>query len=257
MVYWPWSILGFYKMSLTDEFLNKYDDGSLRFDKIKYRSGAVITGHFDLEDGFRVENGKLVWGYVRIHTGVDRADGRKYQGVKDAVVAPFDFDRSRFEDYNGKVYGTLAILESHKYGFEFRTAHMRPEQIKILDKLKNHEPIERNTLVGQAGNYGLSAGAHTHTEIKSFSKTAPVLENILKKKFGDMIKKPYTNTEILSFYKKREHFKNATDEDILHDWAAQRKKRMLFFANRFLYRYKDFDGKLKTRYSTELLFNGL
>jgi len=244
---------------LLNEFLKKYDQNdNLGFDTINYRKGAGNTGHFCLEEGFKVlDGGGLDWGWVRIHSGVDRGGGRTFEGIDNVVMAPFDFESSRFEDFDGKIYGTLVILISTKYGFEFRTAHMFPEQILILDDLKKGRPIKRDTIIGPTGSYGVGSGAHTHTEVKSLEERAPVLESLLEKKFGVEIYEEYKPNEIIEFYKKMSNFKDASFDKVFNDYEDQKEKRRCFFSNKYLYRYKDFDGTKKTRYSSELLFNGL
>ena len=244
---------------LLKEFLSYYDvNNNLGFDKVNYRKGASITASFGLSEGFEVlPNGSLEWGHVRIHTGVDRAHGRNLNEVKDVVMAPFDFESSRFEDYKGEIYGTLVILISEKFGFEFRIAHMFPEKILILDKLKNKKPITRDTVIGPTGGYGIGSGYHTHTEIKSLEESSPILEMLLEKKFENDIYKEFNGNEILKFYGEQEKFENATPEEIFTDFKKQKEIRRCYFANQYLYRYIDFDGTKKTRYSSELLFNGL
>ncbi len=244
---------------LLNEFINKYDaNNNLGFDTVNYRKGAAITDRFGLAEGFKIlDNGALSWGYVRIHTGVDRASGGKLNGIENVVISPFDFESSRFEDYKGEVYGTLVVLISEKFSFEFRIAHMYPEKILILNDLKNNKPITRDTIIGSAGNYGISGGIHTHTEVKSLEEKSPVLEKLLEKKFGIDIEKEYKPEEIIAFYKTMVNFKNSSYDEVFNNWEEQKETRKCFFINKYLYRYVDFDGKNKTRYSTELLWNGL
>ncbi|GAG11672.1 unnamed protein product, partial [marine sediment metagenome] len=178
--------------------------------------------------------------------------------VNDVIMAPFDFESSRFENYNGVSYGTLVVLVSEKYGFELRIAHMNPDDILILDDLKNNRPISRDTVIGPTGNNGLGSGAHTHTEIKSLGDKSDVLEQILTKKFGsEKIFQSYSELDIMTYYKASRRFATATNDEIMKDWEEIKKHRKCHFINSYLYRYKDFDGKFKTRYSSQLLFNGL
>jgi murein DD-endopeptidase MepM/ murein hydrolase activator NlpD len=249
-------------MRKTEEVVNnlikKYDDGSLNFNSVNFRKGAVITAHFGLEEGFEVlDNNELEWGHARIHSGVDRAHGRTFQGVDDVIMSPFDFETSRFEDYNGKVYGTLVVLVSKTYDFEFRIAHMFPKDILIMEKLKNNKSIPRNTVIGKTGNYGVGSGAHTHTEVKSLNEKNEILESLLEKKFGEKVYSEYSPNEIIDFYRGLSRFEKANSDLIFLDFEKQKEKRRCFFANKYLYRYIDFDGTKKTRYSTELLWNGL
>jgi len=263
MITIPQSYIKDYKMTkeienLYKEFINEYDDKNLEFNNIGYRKGAKITGRFCLEEGFKEkEDGNIEWGYVRIHSGVDRGRGQTVNNIKNVIFAPFNFESSRFEDYNGNVYGTLVILLNEKYGFEFRIAHMFPDEILIINDLMRKKPIKRNTIIGPAGYYGVGSGTHTHTEVKSIKETTPILELILDNKFGNQIYSEYSIEDIIEFYKKQPAFKEATFEEISKDWKEQKVKRNCFFANKFLYRYVDFDGTKKTRYSTELLWNGL
>lgn len=244
---------------LLNEFISKYDiNNNLGFDNINYRKGAPITGRFCLEEGFRVlDNGELEWGYVRIHSGVDRGGGKTYKNTSNVIMAPFDFDSSRFEDFNGKIYGTLVVLISKIYGFEFRIAHMFPDKILVIEKLKNNWSIAKDTIIGPTGSYGVGSGVHTHTEVKSLEERAPILEKLLEKKFGTEIYEEYKPNDIVDFYKKMSKFKDASFEEVFNDFEEQKEKRRCYFANRYLYRYVDFDGTKKTRYSSELLWNGL
>jgi murein DD-endopeptidase MepM/ murein hydrolase activator NlpD len=247
---------------LLYEFIYKYDENNnLGFDSINYRKGASNTGHFCLEEGFKVIeiNGKktLEWGWVRIHSGVDRGRGKTHEGVENVIMAPFDFESSRFEDYDGKVYGTLVVLISEKFGFEFRIAHMFPNKILIMNDLVNKKPIKRDTIIGPTGSYGVGSGVHTHTEVKSIEENSPVLEDLLEKKFGIEIYEEYKANEVIEFYKKMNKFEGASFDTVFNDYEEQKEKRRCFFANKYLYRYVDFDGTKKTRYSSELLWNGV
>jgi hypothetical protein len=244
---------------LLKEFIHKYDENdNLGFDKVNYRKGASITGRFCLEEGFKVlEDGSLEWGYVRIHSGVDRGRGKTFNDVKNVIMTPFDFESSRFEDFNGRVYGSLVSLISKRFGFEFRIAHMFPNEILILDDLKNNKPIKRDTIIGPTGSYGVGSGIHTHTEIKSLEEKSPVLELLLEKKFGTEIYEEFSANDVVNFYRTMNKFQNASFEQVFNDYEEQKEKRRCYFANKYLYRYIDFDGTKKTRYSSELLFNGL
>ena len=114
-----------------------------------------------------------------------------------------------------------------------------------------------NTIVGPMGNYGVGSGAHTHTEVKSIGESSPILEKLLERKFGIDIYKEYKSEEIIDFYRKMSQFKNSTYEIVFNDYEKQKDRRRCYFANKYLYRYVDFDGTKKTRYSSELLWNGL
>lgn len=243
-----------------EKFMSEYDDGTMNFPDLNYRKGARNTCDFGLAEGYRMQNGKMVWGYVRLHSGTDRAGGAEYKGIKDIVMCPFNFQRSHIIDYGDKGYGSLIMLFQDEYDFEFRIAHMHPQYDIIrwsLGELKAGRPFKRDWFFGKSGNYGASSGAHTHTEILSRDERCEVLEILLEEKFGDKILKEYTTGQILNFYRKQPKFQNASDRVILDDWTQIKEIKKVHFANKYLYRYTDWRGNLRTRYSTKLLFNGL
>ena len=259
-----------------DKFIKEYDPlGDLKFKNINYRKGAIITAPFSIAEGFKYINKKtgniwnekdeikfreMRWGYVRVHTGVDRADGGTAKNIKDVVMSPFNFNRSSIINYGNRIYGTLVSLWQDDYEFEFRIAHMNPKTDFVtwtLNRLLKRKSIEQNWYIGKAGNYGYSSGSHTHTEIKSYDEESEVLEILLEEKFGSKYLKEYSTSQILNFYRKQKNFEKASDKEILQDWSAIKKMKRIFFINKYLIRYIDFDGKPKTRYSTALLFNGL
>jgi len=245
---------------LLKEFLKRYDiNEDLGFNSINYRKGAAITGKFGLDDGYKkLSNGSIEWGYVRIHTGVDRASGNKYKNIEDPIISPFHFESSKFQDFHGVSYGTLVSLISERYDFELRIAHMNKNDILILGDLRNEKPIEKNTIIGQTGNNGLGTGAHTHTEVKSLSEKSDTLELLLVKKYGsNKIYQSYSNLDIIDYYISTVKFKDASQEEIMEDWEKVIEHRKCNFINRYLYRYTDFDGTEKTRYSSQLLWNNL
>lgn len=245
-------------MADLQDFISEYDDGSLQFNGISFRKGAKITDHFGLSEGFELdESNDMVWGLVRLHTGVDRSGGGIFRGQKDPVISPFNFERSAFVDLRGKVYGTQVFLYNDKYNFYLMIGHMYPEEVKILDDLKQGKAVTKDTLIGPAGSDGESTGRHTHTEIISINDSSEVLEALLHKKFNDEVDKEYDSNDIFQFYHLQEKFKTSSDQDILVDWTKQKKIRNASFSNKFLYRYKDVSGNKKTRYNSELLFNGL
>ena len=245
-------------MASLREFISEYGDTSYTFNNLNFRKGAKITDSFGLSEGFQLdEENSMQWGYVRLHTGVDRASGGFYKGVKDPVVSPFNFERSAFADLRGKVYGTEVRLFSEEYGFYFLIGHMFPNEILILDDLKEGRPIARDVLIGPAGTDGESTGRHTHTEVISIDNKCDILEELLFAKFGIVVEKEFSNDTIVQFYHSQEKFKTTSEQDILNNWSSQKKIRGASFSNEFLYRYTDANGHKKTRYSTELLFNGL
>jgi len=256
---------------LYNDFLNEYNPSKdLKFNDIVYRKGAIITGSFGLEEGFKKDkDGKMTWGYARHHTGVDRAGGNVQQVgnklIADGVVVPFNFNRSSIVDYGDTSYGTLISLFNDKYQFEFRIAHMSPFKQgtnagilpDIMKILKSKGPIKRGTVLGSAGNYGDSTGAHTHTEIKSLDESCEVFEILLYELYGDDSLVEYTNDEIISIYKKYKQFKDANNSKILLDYNTLKKEKRIIFLNKYKCIYIDFDNTIKTRYSSEKLFNRL
>lgn len=251
---------------LYDKFIKEYGDSDLKFPDLQFRKGAPITCEFGISNGFKYINNKMEWGYVRLHTGVDRGGGASESfdwsdgPIENIVKSPFNFEESNFIDYGNKGYGTLVMLFNLKYGFEMRIAHMDPKKDFVswtLKQLKNGNKIGRNWVLGSAGTYGASSGIHTHTEFKSLDEMCEPFEILLQEKFGTKVKKEFSSADVVRLYRKQHHFKNASEDDILDDWQEVKKHRGAIFVNKYLYRFVDFDGKIKTRYSSELLFNGL
>lgn len=250
---------------LYEQFMAEYGDEDFKFNNIQFRKGAAITGSFGISEGFKIEEGEMVWGYVRLHTGVDRAGGGSESfswsdsPIRDIVKSPFDFNRSHFIYYGDKSYGTLSQLFNDKYGFEMRIAHMAPTDFVkwTLDRIKSGGSVGRNYVLGSAGTYGASTGEHTHTEFLSLDEACEPFEILLEEKYGDKVHKEYTSSEVVKLYRKYEHFKEASEREILKDWEEVKKSRKAYFVNKYMYRYVDWRGKYRTRYSSELLFNGL
>lgn len=251
--------------NLFKQFMAEYGDDDYAFNNLKYRLGAAITGSFGLTEGFRMTNSGMEWGYVRIHTGVDRANGGdesfdwSKSPIRDIVRCPFHFEKSRYTYYGNKSYGTLVQLFNFTFGFEMRIAHMHPTDFVAwsLQQFQEGNKFGKNWVIGSAGNFGASSGAHTHTEFKSLDESCEVFEILLEEQFGDKVHKEYSSSEIIRLYKKYKQFQNASERDILKDWEEIKKSRKAYFVNKYLYRYTDWDGKNKTRYSSEYLFNGL
>lgn len=240
-------------MSTLDRFLAEYDSGDLQFNGLRFRNGAVITHPFGLD---RLTGDTPELNRVRIHTGVDRARGKK----GDLVFVPFDAQHTDFYcPIDG--YGSLVVLVSFDYGFEVRIAHMHPDadlRHEIRDRLQAHGPLKHGAVLGKAGHLGLSAGRHTHTEIVSLEPQNLLLDDLLSRKFGEQAFREYNEAEIFDEYRQHSAWKDAPDADIQIDWIKLKQERRWRFGNRFRYRY--FDGLLNrdvTRYSSALLFNGM
>ena len=248
---------------LTKKFLTDYDSGDYKFNGLQYRNGAKITSHFGLEQGYTINSkGRFVWNSCRIHSGTDRSSRNSY-GV-NVVIAPFNFTRSEYIDY-GKdhVYGAMLRLFNDVYGFEMRIVHMSPKDLSsdIKEKLLLGKAISKGTHLGHCGNYGKSDGKHTHTEFLSMDKTCIVFDEILFASHGNVVNNNYSNEEVIEFYKHQSFWRSSTDKEILDDWKSQIEKRRILYGmvNGYRYRYKDwyYGYDEKTRYSSELLFNGL
>lgn len=260
---------------LFKEFIKEYNPSNdLKFDEILFRRGAQVTGVFGLDNGFkRDEKGQMSWGYVRDHTGVDRAGGgsRKTDGqlIQDVVEVPFNFNRSSIVEYGDTSYGTLISLFNDKYQFEFRIAHMNPDQKKrkgnekgpiikwSLDRLKRKQSFGQNWVLGSAGTIGDSSGAHTHTEIKSLDESCEVFEILLFELFNEDGLREYSSDEVIELYRLQSKYKNAPSDIILKDFNLLRKEKKIIFMNKYKTQYVDWDNKVKTRYASNLLFNGL
>lgn len=256
---------------LYEKFIKEYDvNNNLKFDDIEFRKGAGFTGEFGLNNGFKYENGKMVWGYVRLHGGVDRARGGSktfdWGTVDDIVIVPFNANRSYLYEYGDKSYGTLSCLFNDEYQFAVRVAHMNPDQNKrkanekgpmvkwSYDRLKKRQSFERGWILGSAGTLGDSTGAHTHTELKSLDESCEVFDILLAEKYGDAALKEYTAAQVIKEYKKQSRYTDANPDVILKDYAELKKTKKVIFLNKYKCQYVDWDNTVKTRYSSQLLF---
>lgn len=245
---------------LYEKFMKTYDSGNFEFNNVGFRKGAKITCPFGISNGFKYIKGKMEWGFVRLHTGVDRAGGAIYKNIPDIVQIPFYFDRSEIVDYGNTSYGSLIRLFNDEFHFEMRIAHMDPKLDIIpwsYERLLAGKSFEPDWLLGSAGNYGDSSGAHTHTEFLSQDDSCEVFDILLEEKYGDKALVEYTKAEILRLYRQQIHFKNSSDREILKDWEAVKAHRGATFVNKYKYKFQNQWGTKFTRYSSELLFNGL
>jgi len=237
-------------------------------DNITYRKGASFTADFGISEGWG-EN--FAPGYIRIHPGVDRARGGSIvhdgKTINDVVISPFNFDSSDYYLYGPKAsYGFLVILKSTKYNFDFRIAHMNPNNSFVpwsLQQIKAKKAFGKNWILGSAGTYGYSTGAHTHTEMISMGDHSDLLEQLLINQFGDDINKEYTDEFIIGEYRKQgvAHPKTSpyikwTDDQIRKDWITQKKNKNVIFINQYKYIYS-VGSKTYTRYATNKVFKGL
>lgn len=238
---------------LLEEFK---EENKIEEDSWHFRKGARYTAYFGISNGW---GPNMEPGYIRIHPGVDRAGGGEQSGIKDIVMCPFNFDSSDFIDYKGRSYGSLVILASKRYQFDLRIAHMHPKEDIIpwaLKQFKAGNPYKQDWLIGSAGTYGYSTGAHTHTELVSHDEATEIFEIILKEKYGDSANKEYSPEHIYKEYLKREKFKDWKESDVMDHWLGLKKKRGAFFINDYKMCFF-WNGKAYTRYSTDKLFPGL
>lgn len=245
------------------QLLKNFNEENKISEGFSYRKGASFTTQFGIEEGWGPN-----WkdGFVRVHIGVDRAGGGTINTVKDVIISPFNFDSTRFIDYNGESYGTLMVLLSKKYQFEMRIAHMNPKTDVIpwaLSQFKAGNKYEKGWLIGSAGNYGFSKGAHTHTELKSLDDVCEMFELLLLERHGDKSMKEYTNDDIVNFYRSQvKKYPNTspygdwTNDQILKDWLNQKIARKIFFINQFKCCYLSPDNnKPVTSYATNGVFD--
>lgn len=244
---------------LMKRFLAEHDD----FKEFHYRKGARYTCSFGLAEGF---GPNMVDGYIRIHQGVDRAGGGTQGKITDVVMSPMHFDSSGFIDFKGVSYGSLIFLTSKKYEFDMRIAHMDPSKDIIpwsLQQFKRHNPFQQNWLLGSAGTYGYSTGAHTHTELMSHDESCEVFELMLLEQHGDAVYRDYTDEQIVAFYRQQAKkfprtspYGDWSDGQILNDWTNLKRKKNVFFVNKFKCCFF-WQGKPFTRYATNEVLKGL
>jgi hypothetical protein len=235
---------------MSDEIVNSFFNGN--YGKLNFRDDAPFTCDFGLAEGFREVKGRLVFDTVRIHTGVDRGS------TPAEIYSPVDFNYAIYNDY-GKdhVYGSILRLISETYNFELRIMHIYPDDlnssVRRLVNLK--KPIPMGTKLGKAGDYGLSSGKHTHTELVSFGdEKSNVLEAIIFHKDQSKTYSSYLSSDVIKFYRTMPYWMGKTNEEIMEDWKAQKEKRRVqTVINDYKFDFTDwFSGyEVRTRYSTE------
>jgi len=237
------------------------------FENFHYRKGAAFTSNFGIEAGW---GDNFTPGYVRIHHGVDRAEGgsitTRSKTINDIVMSPMNFDSSGFINYGNKGYGSLIFLTSKRYQFDMRIAHMNPHKDFIpwsLQQFKSKRPFDQDWYIGSAGSYGYSTAAHTHTELVSHDELCEVFELMMLERFGEEIYKQYTDQEIVSFYRKQatsypnsSPYVHWSDGQILQDWTNLRAKKNIFLINSFKSCFF-WNGKPYTKYATNKVLQGL
>ena len=91
----------------------------------------------------------------------------------------------------------------------------------------------------------------------SLDDSCEVFDILLEEQYGDKSLTEYTKSNILTEYKKYTKFKEGSDSIILKDWAAVKDYRGASFVNKYKYKFQYQNGVVKTRYASNLLFNGL
>ncbi len=251
--------------TLLDQFRGQYDGGKdFEVDGIHYRPGAAWSRgpagyplYFGLLEGFRIVGAGLQWGWVRIHTGPDRCNASD----GDAVLVPIDHDETHLhlDAQTASVYGSLLRLISHGWGFEVRIAHMDPHHDIhpwVLPMVLDGQPLELGARIGQAGQLGIGAGRHTHTEIVSTGATSPLLDEILVLKYGEAATQEYTREEVLAEYSRYSQSRQMAPDTMMRDYDILKSERTIVAGNRFKHVWRDYysKGALRTRYSSRLLF---
>lgn len=225
-------------MSRLDHWLARNDLGGIGLRNVKFRPSAVLTCPFGVAEGYRMVDGLPQFGWARIHTGADRA-GAQYG---DGVFVPLPHDASTLVDYHGEGYGSLIRLTSQEWEYELRIAHMHPaEDIlpEARDLLDAHQPLPRGMRIGKAGRYGVGSGRHSHGELVAWSGGAEMFIELAWRLHGDAVHMHETDREVLDVYRGLPRWREATDEERLTDYAAQRTLRGIEWSNRFRHVYTD------------------
>jgi murein DD-endopeptidase MepM/ murein hydrolase activator NlpD len=244
-------------MSEMDRFLEEV--GGLETKKIVFRPGAPTTCSFGLVERHRLievqDNGSKrtidEWGWPDVHFGADRGPSPiSYRGYYNGIFAPVAAERSAFENWHGKVYGTLIFLY-HWSGFAVVIAHCDPNEIDILPTLQREGPIEAGEYLAPIGDNGYSRGKHSHTEIRSEDEDTPVLEEMLRRKYGDEANRELTEEQVVAVYRSSRRTADKSPEWIADDYAEIRKRVGVIFLNAMkLKRQKG--SRILTYYSSAL-----
>lgn len=162
---------------MNDSFLKKYDDGSLKFDKIRFRDGAAFTLDFGIYSKKAGDFLKQDLSFpdersVYVHFGVDRAHG--------VIICPFDSTLKWSENVPG--YGTLLRIIPVGADFEIRVAHMSRLTLQAKRAAESCGFIESGVMLGKTGSAGIGTGPHSHTEIVSIGTTSVICDGILAAK---------------------------------------------------------------------------
>lgn len=212
----------------------------------------MFTSVFGLTERHR--NGE--WGWPGIHIGVDRGPVG-FGEPTGGIWSPLYFSSSKFEDWHGKVYGTLIKLK-HVAGFEVCIAHCDREEIAVLPRLMQGLGIGLGELIGVAGSNGVSYGKnarHTHTEIRSYGDRCQVLEDVLAMRYGEAVQHGLTERQILHEYHASHRTRDWGRHRCLEDYGTMIQQWGIVFINEYkIVRRRQ--GEYVTYYSSQraLLF---
>lgn len=231
---------------MLNEFLNRYNFPQW---KVKYRPGAPFTVGFGLDDTFNC---------LRIHPAVDRGalDGRE-------MWLPFDADKITWEESGGGFGSILRIFVSGA-DFEMRIMHTIFDDLSpvVREAIRNGYPVKAGTFLGMCGNLGLSVGSHgghhTHTEVASIGKRSQILDAALYKTLGDRGRRIDVTYVRLWCENRKKHGKNYDcNEQIGIFFNEFKKRKIVHITDAICVRSDYYDGKEKTFYNSQVVFNGL
>jgi len=213
-----------------EKFLDEI--GGVECANIRFRPGAPASDPFGLTCRYRMIGGAAVWGFPSIHWGCDRG------GSDDRTVyAPLRAESSDFVDHgDADTYGSEVVLR-HWGGFVVRIAHMRPDRVLPIARLKACEQIEAGLPLGPIGDYGLALGAHTHVEIESVGESCPLLEALLLERWGEASMLDLPLDAVLAEYAECDKTRTWVTDECLRDWFEVRgAKGVSGVANKYLIR---------------------
>jgi hypothetical protein len=160
-----------------NDFLSKYDDGSMKFDPVDFRVGANLELGFKIyskgNGDFKKENLYFNDGRnIYVHFAIDRSFGD--------IICPFDSKLEFIENLKG--YGTLLILSPEGADFQLRIAHMNKISLGARKAILEDIPLKAGEYLGKTGTAGIGTGPHSHVECVSIGKTSDICNEIIKKK---------------------------------------------------------------------------
>jgi murein DD-endopeptidase MepM/ murein hydrolase activator NlpD len=220
-------------MKTIQDFLKQY--GGLSFDNVKFRPGAPFRTDFGCDNTFN---------QFRLHNAIDRGAGQPAENAKlSPICAPFDCVVDYIPVYGGG-FGSLLRMVVEDYGFEFRIMHMDGCLVK-------NGPCKAGTLVGYAGTNGIGTGRHTHQEVVSLLRSAPVLDELIQLKVGNKFDQQLTVEDVKKYF--TAHNLKGDPKSAFEAELAKRRVLRWYTAG-YCLRNDYHDGKIKTFYDSKLLF---